>query len=172
MVFFFGFEFSLIVWNFILGCSNIQCYFFPKNTWTNIHLRFKACEVSSLQLSHSTLPTNTSGFAGCGAYTASKHAVIGLTRVAAKENGDREIRVNAVAPGAILTPLLARAREANPDEGKDNDCAIKREGMAEEIAGVVAFLLGSESGYVTGSVSLYLLFSVCEVRSCGKEIEV
>src|SRR3954466_3222981 len=90
------------------------------------------------------------GFAGSGAYAASKHGVIGLTRCAAKEVGEREIRVNAVAPGAILTPLLKRAQEINPAE--DNPSAIKRKGTAEEMAGIIAFLLGPESTYVTGSV--------------------
>ncbi len=66
--------------------------------------------------------------------------------------GDRNIRVNAVAPGAIMTPLLLRAREGNPDEGRNNPTAIKRTGTAEEMAGVIAFLLGPESSYVTGSV--------------------
>jgi len=92
------------------------------------------------------------GFPGSAAYAASKHAVIGLTRSAAKEVGDREIRVNAVAPGAIMTPLLKRAQEANPEEGKNNPVAIKRYGTAEEMAGIICFLLGPESTYVTGSV--------------------
>ncbi|RDL40677.1 putative 3-oxoacyl-[acyl-carrier-protein] reductase [Venustampulla echinocandica] len=92
------------------------------------------------------------GFAGSGAYVASKHGVIGLTRSAAKESGDRNVRVNAVAPGAIETPLLQKAREANPNEGKDNPTAIKRSGTAEEMANIIVFLLGPESSYVTGSV--------------------
>lgn len=96
--------------------------------------------------------TYFSGFAGAGAYSASKHGVIGLTRCAAKEVGDREIRVNAVAPGAIATPLLKKAQEVNPNEGNDNPIAIKRQGTAEEVAGTVAYLLGPDSTYVTGSV--------------------
>jgi len=92
------------------------------------------------------------GFPGSAAYVASKHGVIGLTRAAAKEFGDREIRVNAVAPGSVMTPLLQRAQEANPDEGVGTPCAIKRTGTAEEIAGIIAFLLGPDSTYTTGSV--------------------
>lgn len=92
------------------------------------------------------------GFPGSAAYVASKHGVIGLTRAAAKEFGDREIRVNAVAPGSILTPLLQRAQEANPNEGVGMPCAIKRVGTAEEVASIIAFLLGPESSYTTGAV--------------------
>ncbi|KAL2074144.1 hypothetical protein VTL71DRAFT_7922 [Oculimacula yallundae] len=92
------------------------------------------------------------GFPGSAAYVASKHGVIGLTRSAAKEVGDREIRINAVTPGSIMTPLLQRAQEVNPDEGHDMPCAIKRVGTAEEMAGIICFLLGPESTYVTGAV--------------------
>lgn len=92
------------------------------------------------------------GFAGYGAYSASKHGVIGLTRCAAKEVGDREIRINAVAPGAISTPLLKKAQEINPGEGNNSTASIKRNGTAEEVAGTVAYLLGPDSTYVTGSV--------------------
>jgi len=92
------------------------------------------------------------GFSGSAAYVASKHGVIGLTRAAAKEFGDREIRVNAVTPGSIMTPLLLKAQDANPNEGMGMPCAIKRTGTAEEIAGIIAFLLGPDSTYTTGSV--------------------
>jgi NAD(P)-dependent dehydrogenase (short-subunit alcohol dehydrogenase family) len=92
------------------------------------------------------------GFFGSGAYSTSKHGVIGLTRCAAKEVGDREIRVNAVAPGSIMTPLLLKAQEANPAEGNNMPTAIKRVGSAEEVAGLIAFLLGPDSSYSTGMV--------------------
>ena len=78
--------------------------------------------------------------------------MIGLTRSTAKEVGDREIRVNAVTPGSIMTPLLQKAREENPDEGHGMPTAIKRVGTAEEMAGIICFLLGPESSYVTGAV--------------------
>ncbi|PVH84783.1 NAD(P)-binding protein [Cadophora sp. DSE1049] len=91
------------------------------------------------------------GFPGSAAYVASKHGVIGLTRSAAKEVGDREIRVNAVTPGSIMTPLLQKAQEMNPEEGVGMPNAIKRVGTAEEMAGIICFLLGPESTYVTGA---------------------
>jgi len=93
----------------------------------------------------------TRGFAGSAAYTASKHGVIGLTRSAAQEVGDRNIRVNAVAPGAIETQLLAQAREVVGDK-INPPAALKRIAEPEEIAAIVVFLLSQESSYVTGAV--------------------
>ncbi|KID84442.1 short chain dehydrogenase family protein [Metarhizium guizhouense ARSEF 977] len=95
------------------------------------------------------------GFAKHAAYDASKHGIVGLTKAAALENGDREIRVNAVAPGAIYTPLMqknwdsvGRARDAPFDDPS----AFRRQGTAEETANVIVFLLGPESTFVSGSV--------------------
>lgn len=89
------------------------------------------------------------------AYGASKHGVVGLTKAAAKENGDREIRVNAVAPGAIYTPMMQQSLVQlglDPKEPASELSAIKRQGRPEEVASVICFLLGPESTYVTGSV--------------------
>ncbi|KAJ8126448.1 hypothetical protein O1611_g7190 [Lasiodiplodia mahajangana] len=100
------------------------------------------------------------GFAKYGAYDASKHGIIGLTRTAAKENGYREVRVNAVAPGAIFTPLMERAwklhdytpaklvRGAPPED----EAAFGRQGTSEEVGLAIAFLLGPDSKYMTGTV--------------------
>lgn len=78
--------------------------------------------------------------------------MIGLTRSAAKEFGHREIRVNAVAPGSIWTPLLLKAREINPEEGDNYPTAMGRIGTSEEVAGIICFLLGNECGYTSGAV--------------------
>ncbi|CAG9994007.1 unnamed protein product [Clonostachys byssicola] len=96
----------------------------------------------------------TTGVANHAAYAASKHGVLGLTRVAAKENGHREVRVNAVAPGPIYTPLMQGYwdRTARPaDAPFDEPIAFRRQGTAEEVAKVVVFLLGPESSFVSGS---------------------
>ncbi len=84
-------------------------------------------------------------------YSASKGAVISMTKTSAKELGSRGIRVNAVAPGFISTPMTDKLT----DEQKNaimGQIAMKRYGTAEEVANVVAFLCGEESSYVTGQV--------------------
>lgn len=95
------------------------------------------------------------GFARHGAYDASKHGIVGLTRAAALENGEREIRVNSVAPGAIYTPLMQKNWDFSgrpKDAAFDDPTAFQRQGTAEETANVIAFLLGPDSTFVSGSV--------------------
>ena len=110
-----------------------------------------------LQVSHVTFLSAKSdntvqGFPGHGSYGASKHGVVGLVRVAAKEVGHRDIRVNALAPGAIQTPLMTKAEAIQGSDKHDEPSAIKRLGTSEEMGAVIAFLLGPESTFVTGSV--------------------
>lgn len=81
--------------------------------------------------------------------------MIGLTRAAAQENGPREVRTNAVAPGAIYTPLMQKHWDLvgrSPEAPFDDPSAFPRQGTAEEVANVIAFLLGPESTFVSGSV--------------------
>lgn len=92
------------------------------------------------------------GYAEQAAYSASKHGVVGLVRCAAKELGTRGIRVNCVAPGVVDTPL---ARAGPGEEFLRGFCSrlpISRPAESSEIAQVIAFLLGSDSSFVTGSV--------------------
>ncbi|OAP61727.1 Levodione [Fonsecaea erecta] len=86
------------------------------------------------------------------AYTASKHAVIGMTRTAAVENGHRNVRVNAVAPGSIDTKMLGVARDAHMPGSEKPLAPINRLGKPEEVAALIAFLLSDESTYTTGAV--------------------
>ncbi|MFE5793786.1 SDR family NAD(P)-dependent oxidoreductase [Streptomyces sp. NPDC056503] len=96
--------------------------------------------------------TGVTGMAGVGAYAASKHAVVGLTRVAALELAAKGIRVNAVCPGAIDTAM------SNP-EGVDPAVTgelyrrlvpLGRIGRPEEVAALALFLTSDDSSYVTG----------------------
>ncbi|UFQ19671.1 MULTISPECIES: SDR family NAD(P)-dependent oxidoreductase [Streptomyces] len=94
----------------------------------------------------------TNGFAGSPAYAAAKHAVVGLTKTAAVEYAARGVRINAVAPGFIDTPLLqgdAAQREqlvALHPQG--------RLGTAEEVAELTLFLLSDRASFINGSYHL------------------
>lgn len=88
------------------------------------------------------------------AYTASKHAVVGMTKAAALEFGAAKIRVNVVCPGAMLTPLLAESFNvpvAVLGAAPFTNSPLGRMGDPAEIAPTVVFLASDESSYTTGS---------------------
>ena len=86
------------------------------------------------------------------AYNAAKHGVVGLTKSAAIEYGPKNIRVNAVCPGFIDTPMLAQGAGSNEEvlSGITGSLPIRRIAGASEVADVVAWLLSAQSSYVTG----------------------
>ena len=98
---------------------------------------------------HGTVATGLGG----SAYTASKHGVVGLTKQTAVDYGQRAVRVNAVGPAYIDTPLLKDLDEETREAlvGKH---PIGRLGRAEEVAALTTFLLSDDASFITGSYHL------------------
>jgi NAD(P)-dependent dehydrogenase (short-subunit alcohol dehydrogenase family) len=94
------------------------------------------------------------GFANLPDYVASKHGVIGLTRSAALEHARRGIRINAVAPGSIRTPMLAAFTGGDEDalEGMGRMSPIGRLGTPDEVAAAIGWLCSDSASFITGSV--------------------
>lgn len=92
-------------------------------------------------------------------YAAAKHGVVGLTRNSAIEYGQYDIRVNAIAPGAIWTPMVEESMKQidadNPRKAAEEFIQVnptKRYGEAPEIASVIAFLLSDDASYINAAV--------------------
>ena len=94
------------------------------------------------------------GIAGLGAYTASKHGVIGLTKAAALEYARRGIRINAICPGTANTPMVAKAMKDHPAEMQAviDDIPLGRMGTPEEIASAVLWLCSPGAGFMIGQI--------------------
>jgi 3-oxoacyl-[acyl-carrier protein] reductase len=88
------------------------------------------------------------------AYTASKHGVLGFTKALAAELGKHGVRVNAIGPGFIETPLNEKVRAGNPELVKIflDHTPLGRAGKPEDIVGPAVFLASDLASYVTGSI--------------------
>lgn len=98
------------------------------------------------------------GFAGLGPYTASKHGVVGIMRVAALESAERKIRVNSIHPGPVDNLMMRRIEsDISPEDAGEAQKGFEamvpfgRYARVEEIAELALFLASDESRYITGS---------------------
>jgi NAD(P)-dependent dehydrogenase (short-subunit alcohol dehydrogenase family) len=92
-----------------------------------------------------------SGAPGMGAYSAAKHGVIGLTRTAALDYGPRGVRVNAIAPGPILTEDAIGAAPAEIQRRVAQTLPLRRLGTVDEVAELAAWLLSDAASFVNGA---------------------
>ncbi|ANH75833.1 SDR family oxidoreductase [Ralstonia insidiosa] len=139
-------EYSLDLWEKIIGI-NLSGVFYC--------MRY---EIPALLKSGGGAIINTSSvagqiaFPGTAGYTASKHGVVGLTKVVAAEYGARGIRCNALAPGMIETPMTKAALDSDMARAAMlQGIPAKRFGKAEEMADVVVWLGSSRASYVNGA---------------------
>jgi len=94
------------------------------------------------------------GFATASAYVAAKHAVVGMTKVAAMEYAQKGIRVNSVGPGFIRTPLLDKHLDEDTLTAIAGMHPVGRLGTAEEVSNLTCFLLSDAASFITGSYHL------------------
>ena len=127
---------------------------------TGVWLCMKAEIAQMLEQGSGGAIVNTSSLAGLAgskggpAYVASKHGVVGLTKTAALEYGRHGIRINAVCPGPIRTPMMQRIMAMSGNEAAEQRFIkgepLRRFGQPEEIGEAVAWLCSDRASYVTG----------------------
>jgi NAD(P)-dependent dehydrogenase (short-subunit alcohol dehydrogenase family) len=142
-------EYSLDTWNRIVGINLTGVWLCMKH---EIPLML---ETGGGSIVNNASILGTVGMAAAGPYTATKHGVIGLTRVAALENAEKGIRVNAVCPGFIETPMvMERGVHAGENQEVYDDLVglhpVGRLGKSEEIADAVVWLCSDGASFMAG----------------------
>jgi NAD(P)-dependent dehydrogenase (short-subunit alcohol dehydrogenase family) len=94
------------------------------------------------------------GIANSAAYVAAKHGVVGLTKSAGLEYGEKGVRINAIGPGFIETPLLTKHMDDATLKFIAGKHAMNRLGQPEEVAALTSFLLSDTASFITGSYHL------------------
>ncbi len=132
-----------------------------QNNCTSVWMGMKHASNAMKQRGGGVIVNNSSiagltGFPQLLAYTAAKHGVVGMTKTAAVELASANIRVNAVCPGSIMTPLAQEIADAIGEETAramaDMKLPMQRAGDVDEVANLVSFLSSDESSYMTGGV--------------------
>ncbi|OJD37797.1 uncharacterized protein BKCO1_6000101 [Diplodia corticola] len=124
-------------WAILLGVNLTGMFYCLRSEINNIADGGSIVCISSVQ--------GLLGFPTSASYAASKHGVLGLVKSAAKETGERRVRINAVAPGAIDTRMVLEK------DRTDIQTPIRRIGKPEEVAELILFLLGDKAAFITGS---------------------
>jgi NAD(P)-dependent dehydrogenase (short-subunit alcohol dehydrogenase family) len=125
-----------------------------KGMWLCLREEIRAMRDSGGSIVNTSSVGGFRGNTGLGAYQATKHAVIGLTRTAAHDNGPLGIRVNAIAPGPVETPMLTQWRAADPAavERRISAVPLRKAGTTTEVAEAAAWLLSDRASQVSGVV--------------------
>lgn len=100
----------------------------------------------------SSVAAQLGGYRSSSAYIASKGAVMGLIKAAAREAAPLGITVNGVAPGLIDAPMLHQSLSPENYAAVAQNIPLNRIGTAEDVAGAVSFLMGPDGAYLTGSI--------------------
>jgi NAD(P)-dependent dehydrogenase (short-subunit alcohol dehydrogenase family) len=130
------------------GVMNVTQAFLPQLRAANERIKGRIVNIGSIQsFVHVRTPNSA-------AYTTAKHGVLGFTKALAAELGRDGVRVNAIGPGLIETPLNAAVRANNPELVKVflDHTPLGRAGKPEDIVGPAVFLASDLSAYVTGTI--------------------
>jgi 3-oxoacyl-[acyl-carrier protein] reductase len=131
-------------WDFVMSLNLKSVFLAVKNV-------IPFMPAGSAIINFSSLAGRDGGGPGASAYATSKGAIMTYTRALAKELGPKGIRVNAVAPGMIATAFHDSFTKPEVRANVAAATAVKREGRAEEVADLVAYLASDESSYITGN---------------------